>query len=482
VEFAQLPQLSGAARFTGHAREFNSHRIPFLERAALEHPDGGRLRMFGKDLLYTTSPAAVHEAFVEKARLFQKTPALRMLLHPLAGEGLFTSEGDLWKRQRRLMAPIFQSGAISQYIRAVTEVVARAADRWTAGTVIDLGREMTRITMGVVGKALFDADAFDEADALGDALTVALEWTNEHSGSPWLALQMTVRGMLEEGEGRLPASLEGARASLSRSLLAPVLIPGARAPRMRRAIALLDDKIQRMIDERRAAGSSRDDLLSRLLAARDDDGSRMSDRQVRDEAVTIFVAGHETTATALTWAFYLLSRHPDAWSKLTAEANALGPAPDFRDPARLSYAVKVFKETMRLYPPVYLLGRQSREALSLAGCEIPRHTIVLVSPYTVHRRADVYPDPERFDPERFSPDLEAARPRSSYLPFGAGPRVCIGNHFALMEGPIILAALARRLSFDIAPATRAVPGAFATLRPGASIMASVRVRERAAAE
>src|SRR5580692_1870271 len=160
--FKDLPRLSGATAFVGHAREFQTERFSFLQRAARESPDGTRILFFGMNALFVSTPAAAHDVFVEKARLFEKTPALRLVLYPLAGEGLFTSEGDLWKRQRRLMAPIFQSGAISQYIRAVTEVVARAADCWQAGTVIDLGREMTRITMGIVGKALFDADAFDE--------------------------------------------------------------------------------------------------------------------------------------------------------------------------------------------------------------------------------------------------------------------------------------------------------------------------------
>jgi cytochrome P450 len=485
MRFTDLPRLSGGTPFVGHAREFQTDRFSFLERAARESPGGGRVLFFGMDALFASAPSAAHEIFVEKARSFEKTPALRVVLYPLAGEGLFTSEGDLWRRQRKLMAPLFQPQVIAQYVGVVTGVVARAAGSWHDGATIDLGREMTRITMAVVGKALFDADAFDEADALGDALTVALDWTNEHLGSGWLALQMAVRNVVEESEGRIPTRLERYRSALADVLRTPVLLPGARGPRLGKAIAHLDETIQRLIDERRATGLSRDDFLTRLLKAQDeDDGARMTDRQIRDEAVTLFVAGHETTATALTWAFYLLSRHPEAWAKLVAEANALGPNPDYRDPSRLSYAVKVFKETMRLYPPVYLLGRKALEATTIAGCDVPRGTIVFVSPYAVQRRPDVYPDPERFDPERFSPEGEASRPRSAYLPFGAGPRVCIGNHFALMEGPIILSALARRLSFEIAQGAAIEPGIFATLRPKTPIVATVRTHapERVAAE
>jgi cytochrome P450 len=485
MQFNDLPRLSGGTPFIGHAREFQTERFSFLERAAREAPDGTRVLFFGMNALFASAPAAAHDVLVEKARAFEKTPALRLVLYPLAGEGLFTSEGDLWRRQRKLMAPLFQPQVIAQYVGVVTDVVARAAGSWRDGGTIDLGREMTRVTMAVVGKALFDADAFDEADALGDALTVALDWTNEHLGSGWLALQMGIRNVVEESQGRIPARLEPYRSALAKVLRAPVLLPGARGPRLTKAIAHLDETIQRLIDERRATGLSRDDFLTRLLKAQDeDDGARMTDRQIRDEAVTLFVAGHETTATALTWAFYLLSRHPEAWSKLVAEANALGPNPDYRDPSRLSYAVKVFKETMRLYPPVYLLGRKALETTTVAGCEVPRGTIVFVSPYAVQRRPDVYPDPERFDPERFSPAGEASRPRSAYLPFGAGPRVCIGNHFALMEGPIVLSALARRLSFEIAQGAPVEPGVFATLRPKTPIVATVRTHapERVAAE
>lgn len=475
MQLADVPEISGAAPFVGHARSFRSERLGFLLRAAREQPEGGRVRMFGREAFHTASPAVLHEVLVEKARLFEKSPVVRVVLYPLAGDGLFTSEGDLWKRQRRLMAPIFHPSAIARYVDIVADVVERAADRWKPGVAIDLGREMTRITMAIVGKALFDADAFDEADALGDALTVALEWSNKQLGSSRLSMQMTLRILLESAEGRLPAALERARVSLLHGLRGPILLPGARGPRLRNAIALLDDRVQRMIDERRSASTSRDDLLTRLLQARDEDGTRMDDRQVRDEAITLFVAGHETTATALTWALYRLSREPPLYSKLTMEADALGGKEDFREPERLSYAAKVFKEAMRLYPPVYLFSRRAREAVTVAGYELPRRGLVFASPYSVHRRPDVYPDPERFDPERFTPEAEALRPRCSYLPFGAGPRVCVGNHFALMEGPIVLAALARRLRFDV-EGPRIEPAPFATLRPSAPVIARVHGR------
>jgi cytochrome P450 len=372
------------------------------------------------------------------------------------------------------MAPIFTPGAIAKYVEVVTQVVARAVDSWKPGETVDLGREMTRITMAVVGKALFDSDAFDEADELGEALTVALQWVNDSFDSRWLGAQLALYSLLEEAEGHhLGPRFESARRSLMHTLRAPVFIPSSRGPRLRRAIACLDDKIRRMIEERRAAGGAKDDVLTRLLRARDEDGSKMSDRQVRDEAVSLFTGGHETTATTLTWAFYRLSRDPALLARLTAEADAITDEEGFRDPSKLTLSIAIFKEAMRLYPSLYLLSRRSLEPVTLGGFDLPKGTLVLMSPYCVHRRPEVYSDPERFDPDRFTPAAEAARPRSAYLPFGAGPRVCVGGHFAMMQGPIVLAALARRLSFSIPPGPLVKPGPFATLRPGEPISATV---------
>jgi cytochrome P450 len=483
MKLSEIPLVSGALPFLGHARELRADRLRFIERASREKPDAGRILAFGRQVLLVTSPAIVHDIFVEKARAFEKTPQLRMLLYLLVGEGLFTAEGDLWKRQRRLMSPLFQASGIGRYVGLVAEVVERAAERFVPGRVIDVGREMTRITMGVVGKALFDADAFDEADELGDALTVALAWFNEQLGTPRLAFQMAIRDAIERAEGRVPPVLEGTRLTLLRELRRPVLLPGAYGRRLQGAIARLDAKIQAMIDARRAAPHPPDDLLTRLLKARDEDGSRMSDRQVRDEAVTLFVAGHETTATALTWAFYEIARAPRVREKLLAEADAIRSDADLGDPARTAYAVRVFKEAMRLYPPVYMLPRRAREPVTVGPYELPKRSLVFASPYAIHRRPDLYPDPERFDPDRFTPEAEERRPRAAYIPFGVGPRVCIGNHFALMEGPLVLLSLLRRVELDVAP-RRVDPMDFATLRPGAPVMATIRSREtsREAAE
>jgi len=469
---ASIPLLSGAA-WSGHAREFLQDRLGLLGRLGRECEPLVRVRFGRKDILAGNSPAYAHELLVEKARSFGKSLSLRIPYQPLAGEGLFTSEGELWKRQRRLMAPLFAPAQLEEYGACMVELAERAADRWRDGQLIDVGLEMTRITMAVVGRALFDAETFDEADELGRALTTALDWANGHLGKLGLFLQMTLYELCERRE-RAGTPILGRWAAQARAALArPRLLGGGDQPEVAEALARLDGRIQQMIDERRRAGLTRRDLLTRLLAVRDLDvtageAAAMSDRQVRDEAVTLFAAGHETTATALTWSFYLLARHPAAWRRLQEEADAGTPG--------LPFGTRVFKESMRLYPPIYMLGRRALEPVEIAGRGFPAQTQFFISPFAIHRRADLYPDPERFDPDRFTPEAEAARPRTAYLPFGAGPRVCIGNHFALMEGPLVMATLARRLTLEIDADREVAPAPFASLRPGAPITAVVRKR------
>jgi cytochrome P450 len=235
-----------------------------------------------------------------------------------------------------------------------------------------------------------------------------------------------------------------------------------------------------MIAERRAAPDrGRHDLLSLLLSARDEEtGEPMPDRQVRDEVHTLFIAGHETTATALAWALWLLARHPAIYHALRDEVLALGGTPTAADARRLPLALRVFKESMRLYPPVYLFGRVSIADVEVGPYRLPNGTVILISPYALHHRAELYPDPERFDPDRFLPEREAARHRSAYIPFSAGPRTCIGNHFALLEGPLVLAQVLRAVDLELVPGREEIDvDPQATLRPRDGI--PMRVRRRA---
>jgi cytochrome P450 len=248
--------------------------------------------------------------------------------------------------------------------------------------------------------------------------------------------------------------------------------------RTRRAIERLDRIVYRIIRERRESGKDTGDVLSMLLLARDEDGSGMSDLSVRDEAMTLFLAGHETTANALAFAWYLVAKNPEVFAKMRAEVDAaIGDRPPaFEDLPRLPYTLQVLKESMRLYPPAYLLGRQAIRDVTVGGHRLPAGTIVMINILAMHRRPDVFPDPERFDPERFEVEAEKKLPRGAFIPFGAGSRICIGNHFALMEGQLVLAAIARRFAFELSSAREVELDPLITLRPKHGIPMFVRER------
>ena len=473
-----VPEVPGANRL-GHGHLFQENRLPFLGRIG-ETADLARVRFLHKSVLFVNEPGSAHEVLVEKAKSFEKSPGIRLLLHYVGGRGLFTSEGDLWRRQRRLMAPLFQPNAISKYARQMYEVTNRVVSELHEGDRIDLARETTRVAMGVVGKALFDSDTFSEADELGAALTTALGWVDSNAASGRLFLHIAALDLLDRVGPVVPSALLERHAQLREVFEEPFVLPQARGAAHQAAIARLDRKVQEMIEERRRAPGKSDDLLARLLTARDAEDASftgMTDKQVRDEAVTLFIAGHETTATSLAWSFYLLARHPEWRAKVQAEVDALPEGPiEFAQAAKLDVTLRVFKEAMRLYPPVEVIARRSLEPVTVGGIDLTERTIVFVSPWIVHRHAPTWPEPEKFDPDRFLPENEAKRPRSAWLPFGAGPRVCIGNHFAMLEGPIVMATLMRAARFEIDEQKTIEPETFATLRPKGGVPAVVRLR------
>jgi cytochrome P450 len=480
MSLSHLPVVSGS-NLLGHAHLFKNDRLRFL-RSATDAGALARVRFLQRWIVVVSSPELAHEVLVERAASIEKAPAIRLVFRDMAGEGLFTSEGDLWKRQRRLMSPLFHASQLSTYAGTMNSVARKALERFRDGETLDLAHEMTRITMGVVGSTLFGANKFEEADDIGHALTVALKWADEQFASSKLVLQVSLLEAAEVARDRvpnLPAPLLEVRQRIEDALREPFLLPG-RDGEVAAAIRTLDAHIGAMIDERRSNPQERADLLTRLLLARDTEGGRsegMSDKQLRDEANTLFVAGHETTANALAWAFYLLARNPDVRARVQAEADAFGPeGPTTFAPERLAVTTRVFKEALRLYPPLVLLGRRSREPLEIGGRSYPERTLIFVNIYGVHTSSAVWPDPDRFDPDRFLPEREAARHKSAWMPFGVGPRVCIGNHFALMEGPIVLATLMRNARFEIDPERVIEPDTIATLRPRGGVAAVVRKR------
>ena len=409
--------------------------IGFLTRLAREHGDVAHFSMGSQRMVFVAAPELIREVLVTRQRSFHKGRGLERAKR-LLGEGLLTSEGDFHLRQRRLAQPAFHRERVAGYGDAMVRDAMRARDRWRAGETIDASHEMSRLTLAVVGKTLFGADVEEEAPEIGEALTAAL-------GSFGFAV-LPLGGLLQ----RVP------------------FLPPVR--RFNRARARLDATIYRIIAEHRAAGRDRGDLLSMLLAAQDDEGAGggMTDLQLRDEAMTIFLAGHETTANALAWSWYLLSQHPEAEARLHAELDAAVGArpPTAADLPRLPYARMVLAESMRLYPPAWVIGRRALAPYAVRGTTLPARTVVLVSQYVVHRDPRWWPEPDRFRPERWAED-PGDRPKFAYFPFGAGTRVCIGEQFAWMEGTLLLATIAQRWRLRLVPGHPVTPQPIVTLRP-----------------
>jgi len=415
--------------------------LGFFTKLAREFGDVAYFKLGPQEMFLLNHPDSIRDVLVTHHRNFMKGRGLQRAKR-LLGEGLLTSEGEFHRRQRRLAQPAFHRQRIAAYGATMTDYASRLQERWQDGATVDISREMTRLTLAIAGKTLFDADVGSEADEIGAALTTAMEL--------FTTLTLPFADLLE----KLP-------------------LPGKR--RFQKARDRLDATIYRMIDERRASGEDRGDLLSMLLLAQDEEdeeaaeghGRGMTDAQLRDEAMTIFLAGHETTANALTWTWYLLSQHPEVEAKLHAELGAVlaGRPPTADDVARLRYTEMIFAESMRLYPPAWIMGRRVLNDYEVDGYLAPAGSIIVMSQYVMHHDARYFPDPFKFDPERWTPEAQATRPRFSYFPFGGGPRQCIGEGFAWMEGVLVMAALAQRWRMQHDPGHRVELQPLITLRP-----------------
>jgi cytochrome P450 len=392
-------------------RQFRRDPIRLLGRAAA-FGDVSFLQLPRFPAYLLNHPDLVREVLVTGSRDFMKGPTMQAAKLVL-GESLLTSEGETHMRSRRLIQPIFHHDRIAAYGGAMVEHALRTSDRWRDGQSLDVFREMGALTLSIVGATLFGTDVeAEDARAVREALELQLSLFGRVF-SPFFRLSL-----------RLP-------------------LPSNR--RFERSKAVLDGVIQKMIGERRSAGAHGDDVLSLLIRARED-GTGMTDTQVRHEALTLFLAGHETTAAALTWTWYLLSRSPGVESTLHAELETVlgGRAPTVEDLERLPYAQMVFTESLRLFPPAWAIGRRALTEHRIGEHAIPAGAVVIVSPYLIHRDPRWYEDPQTFAPERWAGDGREPPPRSSYLPFGAGPRMCVGEPFARLEGVLVLAAIAQR--------------------------------------
>ena len=397
------------------------------------------------DIYHLNEPDDVREVLTRAWPSFSKHTIDYRVLKQVLGEGLVTSDGDTWARQRRLMQPMFHHRLVNRFDAAINAATAAMAARWTtfpAGTELALERELGGLTFRIVGETLFGASVEQHAPELAQLLHA----TNRNP--------KTVQGLL--------------------TLLPWLPVPSNR--RFRRQVALLDEIVFGLIAARRRTGERRDDLLGHLLAATDDSGQpAMSETQIRDEAVTLLLAGHETSATALGWTFYLLDRHPEVLARLHEELQRVlaGRPALAADLPQLPYLKQVVQESIRLYPPVWGLSRRAEEECGFGGYRIPAGAYVTVLPYTLHRHPDWWPDAERFDPERFAPAQSQGRHPFAYLPFAGGPRTCIGAGMAMLEIQLVLATLLQRFRVRMSPSHPVVPLASVTLRPRFGLKACV---------
>jgi cytochrome P450 len=414
---------------------FRRDPLGFLSAAAGQHGDVVRIQFGPREVVLFVHPDHVKEILVTQQRTFIKSMVLQRSRRVL-GDGLLTSEGELHLRQRRLVQPAFHRARIAAYGEVMVEHALRLGAGWRDGQTLDIHAEMMRLTLGIVAKTLFDADVSADSAAIAESLNVLLTMFN--------------RVILPFSE-----------------LLDRLPLPKTRA--MQRSKAYLDAIIYGFIAERRRTGEDRGDLLSMLLLSQDHEGDNagMTDTLVHDEALTLFLAGHETTAAALTWTWYLLAQHPAVAERWRAELDAVlgGRAPTFDDLPGLAYTRMLLSESMRLYPPAWAIGRESLAPFSVGGYELPARSTVLVSPYITQRDGRWYPEPARFDPERWAPELAEARPKYAYFPFGGGTRICIGEQFAWMEGMLLLATLGQQWRFQLVPGHPVEPQPLITLRP-----------------
>lgn len=409
--------------------------LPFFQSLAERYGDISYFRLGPQPAFFFNHPDYIKEILVTNHQNFMKGLALQRAKR-LLGEGLLTSEGEFHRRQRRLAQPAFHRLRIASYAAVMTDYASQTSEGWRDGATLDISEEMMRLTLGIVGKTLFDADVVSDAQEVGEAMTVVMDLFNTITVPFFDLLQ------------KLPL------------------------PQFRRfdsAKLRLDAIIYRLIEERRRGKQDHGDLLSMLLLAQDTegDGGQMTDAQLRDELMTIFLAGHETTANALTWTWYLLSQNPEVETKLHAEIDEVlsGKLPAFEDVARLKYTEMVLAESMRLYPPAWAVGRMALNDFEIGGYVVPKKSLVLMSQYVMHHDARYFAEPLRFDPERWLPEARESQPQFSYFPFGGGPRRCIGEGFAWMEGILLIAALAREWQMRLVPNHPVELKPVITLRP-----------------
>jgi len=441
----KLPPSVRTDLIGGHFRSFRKDATGFLERLS-KLGDVTSFRLGPQQAYFLNDPELIRDLLVVNAHKFKKGRALQRA-KTLLGEGLLTSEGEFHLRQRRMIQPAFHRAQIADYSRSMVELAEETSDNWRDRETLDIDREMMHLTLRIVGKTLFSANVEDDADAVGKAMTSMTTLFN------FLLLPFS------EWLQKLP-------------------LPHSK--RFKSARGTLDSVIYAIINDRRRSGENKGDLLSMLLNAQDDDdGSVMTDEQVRDEALTLFLAGHETTANLLTFTWYVLSQNPDAEAKLHEEIDRVlnGRSPTFEDISKLTYCEHVIAESMRLYPPAWAIGRLATEDHEFGGFPVAKGSLILISPYITHRDKRFWSEPEVFRPERWEmQSVKVAGQRYIYFPFGGGIRRCIGEGFAWTEGILLLATLAGKWKLELDPGQKIALQPMITLRPKYGMRMKIRSR------
>jgi cytochrome P450 len=446
-----LPRGPRGQFLLGNLRESRRDPLAYFTKVAHDYGPVVMLQMAHVRTLVLTDPALIEQVLVTDNRLYVKHFYIRLVRHLLHNDGLLTSEGDFWRRQRRLAQPAFHRQRINNYAEVMVEHGERLLARWHDGETRDVHADMMDVTMQIVGQALLSADVSGAADTVTRSMQAVLESFEDGANMP---------------------------------LLVPDFVPTAANRRMRRARKELDDLIYGIIAERQRTGEDRGDLLSMLIAARDEgDGAGMSAKQLHDEVVIIFLAGHETTANALSWTWYLLAQNPQVERRLHAEVDAAlaGRPPALSDLPRLRYTEMVLTESLRLYPPAWAVGREPVQDVNIGEYRVPKGTTVVMPQWVVHRDARYYADPLAFVPERWSGDFAKRLPKYAYFPFGGGPRLCIGNSFAMMEGTLLLATIAREYQLALCPGQEVTPWPSLTLRPKGGLQMVLHRRQASGA-
>lgn len=424
--------------------------LGFFETCQREYGDAAYFRVGRRRSMLLSSPDDIEQVLVTDNRKFIKNFALSFFLRPLLGNGLLINEGDDWLRQRRLIQPTFARPRLEHYSQAMVELTERMLGQWKSGDEREIGREMMQLTMAIAGKTLLGVD-------VGGRYQEVVE-----------CLEGVMRDFLARFRSPLPV---------------PYWLPTFGNWRLKRTIRRLDAVLQQMIDERRSRiegkGERSGDFLSLLILARDEnDGRPLSNQQLRDEVMTMFLAGHETTANALSWTWYLLGRHPAEQARVREEVDRVlvGKLPTPGDAQKLFHCERVIKEAMRLYPPAYVIGRRCEEDCTIGGHFVPAMTNVLMSQWIVHRDPRWYSQPNEFQPDRWTPEFSRELPKYAYFPFGGGPRACIGNQFAMLEAVLVLATMAQRVELQLVETEPMPVMPAVTLRPAKPMAMRVQMR------